>query len=115
MFWIKDTTEEFGHDLEHVEALQRKFDEFQKHMDSQEFRVSDVCETADKLTNDQHPESQVVTNEKSELLERILQMFKPSKKNIKELKEILMLLEIKCISLMRRLVNGWIHTKIMQR
>ena len=33
-------------------------------MASQEFRVSDVCETADKLTNDQHPESQVVTNKK---------------------------------------------------
>ena len=35
MFWIKDkealvTTEEFGDDLEHVEVLQRKFEEFQK-------------------------------------------------------------------------------------
>ena len=93
MFWIKDTTEEFGHDLEHVEALQRKFDEFQKHMDSQEFRVSDVCETANKLTNDQHPESQVVTNEEAEPLERILQVFKHSKGNMKGLKEILLLLK----------------------
>ena len=74
MFWINDketfvTTEEFGHDLEHVEVLQRKFDEFQKDMASQEFRVTDVCETADKLVNDQHPESSVVTNKKAELLE----------------------------------------------
>ena len=38
-------------------------------MTSQEFRVSDVCETADKLTNNQHQESQVVTNKKAELLE----------------------------------------------
>lgn len=35
MFWIRDketyvSTEEFGHDLEHVEVLQKKFDEFQK-------------------------------------------------------------------------------------
>lgn len=35
MYWIKDkeafvTTEEFGQDLEHVEVLQRKFDEFLK-------------------------------------------------------------------------------------
>ena len=35
MFWISDketfvTTEEFGRDLEHVEVLQKKFDEFQK-------------------------------------------------------------------------------------
>ena len=74
MFWINDketfvTTEEFGHDLEHVEVLQRKFDEFQKDMASQEFRVSDVCETADKLTGEQHPEAQVITGKKAELLE----------------------------------------------
>lgn len=35
MFWINDkeafvTSEEFGQDLEHVEVLQKKFDEFQK-------------------------------------------------------------------------------------
>ena len=40
MFWIKDkeafvATEEFGQDLEHVEVLQRKFEEFQKDMASQ--------------------------------------------------------------------------------
>ena len=74
MFWINDketfvTTEEFGHDLEHVEVLQRKFDEFQKDMASQEFRVTDVCETADKLIGEQHPESVTVTNKKTELLE----------------------------------------------
>lgn len=35
MFWISDkeafvSSEEFGQDLEHVEVLQKKFDEFQK-------------------------------------------------------------------------------------
>jgi spectrin alpha len=40
MFWINEKTafvsaEDFGHDLEHVEVLQRKFDEFQKDMTSQ--------------------------------------------------------------------------------
>ena len=40
LFWINDkeafvTAEEFGHDLEHVEVLQRKFDEFQKDMATQ--------------------------------------------------------------------------------
>jgi spectrin alpha len=44
MFWINDkeafvTAEEFGHDLEHVEVLQRKFEEFQKDMASQEYRI----------------------------------------------------------------------------
>ena len=50
--------------------LQRKFDEFQKDMSSQEFRVTDVCETADRLTADQqHPESEVILTKKTELLE----------------------------------------------
>ena len=43
------TTEEFGDDLEHVEVLQRKFEEFQKDMVSQEYRISEVCESAEKL------------------------------------------------------------------
>ena len=60
MFWIHDkeafvTSDEFGHDLEHVEVLQRKFDEFQKDMASQEYRVTEVNELADKLLLDGHP------------------------------------------------------------
>jgi hypothetical protein len=40
LFWINEkvafvTADEFGHDLEHVEVLQRKFDEFQKDMATQ--------------------------------------------------------------------------------
>ncbi|CAG7723958.1 unnamed protein product, partial [Allacma fusca] len=54
LLWISDkeafvTADEFGTDLEHVEVLQRKFDEFQKDMASQEYRVSDVNIQAEKL------------------------------------------------------------------
>jgi len=64
MFWISDketfvTADEFGHDLEHVEVLQRKFDEF---------RVSDVCMTADRLYGEQHPESEIVIAKKTSCL-----------------------------------------------
>ena len=43
LFWINDkeafvNAEDFGHDLEHVEVLQRKFDEFLKDMATQEYR-----------------------------------------------------------------------------
>ena len=74
MFWINDkeafvTAHEFGTDLEHVEVLQRKFEEFQKDMASQEYRISEVCETADKLVADNHPENDAITNKKKELLE----------------------------------------------
>lgn len=74
MFWINDkeafvTAEEFGHDLEHVEVLQRKFEEFQKDMTSQEYRIIDVCDTADKLASEQHPEVEVISKRKGEVLE----------------------------------------------
>ncbi len=74
LFWINDketfvTAEEFGLDLEHVEVLQRKFDEFQKDMTSQEYRVSEVSETADRIISQSHPESETVAAKKKEVLE----------------------------------------------
>ncbi|XP_017134914.1 spectrin alpha chain isoform X4 [Drosophila miranda] len=74
MFWIKDketfvTADEFGQDLEHVEVLQRKFDEFQKDMASQEYRVTEVNQLADKLIQDGHPERDTITKRKEELNE----------------------------------------------
>ena len=74
LFWINDkeafvTAEEFGHDLEHVEVLQRKFDEFQKDMATQEYRIGEVAETAERLIADGHPESESVNNKKREVLE----------------------------------------------
>jgi len=65
MFWITDkeafvTSDEFGQDLEHVEVLQKKFDEFQKDLVNHEDRVSDINEQADKLIEDQHPEEEAV-------------------------------------------------------
>ena len=74
LFWINDkeafvTAEEFGLDLEHVEVLQRKFDEFQKDMTSQEFRISEVSETAEKILSQHHPESDTVAAKRKEVLE----------------------------------------------
>lgn len=79
MFWINDkgtfvTTEEFGHDLEHVEVLQRKFDEFQKDMASQEYRVSEVNELADKLLLEGHPERDIIVQRKNDLNEAWLRL-----------------------------------------
>jgi spectrin alpha len=58
------TTDEFGHDLEHVEVLQRKFDEFQKDMASQEYRVTEVNEQADKLVTEAHPDRESIQKRK---------------------------------------------------
>jgi spectrin alpha len=55
--------------LEHVEVLQRKFDEFQKDMASQEYRVVDVNAQGDKLVNDGHPEYESINRKREELNE----------------------------------------------
>lgn len=65
LLWIQDketfvTADEFGTDLEHVEVLQRKFDEFQKEMASEEYRVMEVNTHADKLISEGHPEHESI-------------------------------------------------------
>lgn len=72
LFWVTDKatflqTDEFGSDLEHVEVLQRKFDEFQKDMASQEYRVTEVNQLADKLIQDGHPDRDTIGHRKEEL------------------------------------------------
>jgi len=74
LLWIQDketfvTADEFGTDLEHVEVLQRKFDEFQKDMASQEYRVVDVNAAGDKLIGEGHPEVESISRKKEELNE----------------------------------------------
>jgi len=72
MFWISDkelfvTSDEFGQDLEHVEILQKKFEEFQKDLQNQEDRVASVNQLADKLIDEQHPEEETVRKRQQEL------------------------------------------------
>ena len=62
------TAEEFGSDLEHVEVLQRKFDEFQKDMTSQEFRITEVSDTAEKIISQHHPDSDTVAAKRKEVV-----------------------------------------------
>ncbi|VVD02588.1 unnamed protein product [Leptidea sinapis] len=66
MFWIHD---KFGSDLEHVEVLQRKFDEFQKDMAAQEYRVTEVNQLAERLVLEGHPERETIVKRKDELNE----------------------------------------------
>lgn len=43
------TSEELGQDLEHVEVLQKKFEEFQTDLAAHEERVNEVNQLAGKL------------------------------------------------------------------
>ncbi|KAK3088368.1 hypothetical protein FSP39_018301 [Pinctada imbricata] len=74
MFWINDketfvTSEEFGQDLEHVEVLQKKFDEFQKDLQNHEDKVTEVNKLADQLIEDQHPEEETIRKRQEEVNE----------------------------------------------
>lgn len=58
------SVDEFGQDLEHVEVLQRKFDEFQKDMAAQEYRVTEVNQLAESLVLEGHPERETIVKRK---------------------------------------------------
>uniref|UniRef100_A0A0K0ELE0 SH3 domain-containing protein n=1 Tax=Strongyloides stercoralis TaxID=6248 RepID=A0A0K0ELE0_STRER len=74
LYWIKDkeafvTAEDFGMDLEHVEVLQRKFDEFLKELGNHHYRINDVNQAADKLYDEGHPEAEVIFRKRDEVNE----------------------------------------------
>uniref|UniRef100_A0A8C0LAT4 Spectrin alpha chain, non-erythrocytic 1 n=1 Tax=Canis lupus dingo TaxID=286419 RepID=A0A8C0LAT4_CANLU len=67
MDWINDkeaivTSEELGQDLEHVEVLQKKFEEFQTDMAAHEERVNEVNQFAE-----QHPEEETIKTKQDEV------------------------------------------------
>ncbi|KAI2810972.1 Spectrin alpha chain, non-erythrocytic 1 [Blomia tropicalis] len=84
MFWIKDketmiTSDDIAHDLEHVEVLQRKFDEFKKDMGSQEFRINEIDQKAAELIQNGHPEKEQIEQRSIEIREawaRLLELKK---------------------------------------
>ncbi|XP_071155968.1 spectrin alpha chain-like isoform X8 [Mytilus edulis] len=74
MFWISDKeafvcSEEFGQDLEHVEVLQKKFDEFQKDLHNHEDKVTEVNNLAEQLVSDGHPEENTIRTRQEEVNE----------------------------------------------
>uniref|UniRef100_A0A4W4GYX2 Spectrin alpha chain, non-erythrocytic 1 n=1 Tax=Electrophorus electricus TaxID=8005 RepID=A0A4W4GYX2_ELEEL len=70
--WISDkeaiaTSEELGQDLEHVEVLQKKFEEFQTDLAAHEERVNEVNQAAGKLTQENHPEAELILKKQEEV------------------------------------------------
>ena len=63
------SSEDFGQDLEHVEVLQKKFDEFQKDLQNHEDRVVEVNQVGDKLLESQHPEEDAIRKRQTDLNE----------------------------------------------
>ncbi|XP_024120554.1 spectrin alpha chain, non-erythrocytic 1 isoform X3 [Oryzias melastigma] len=70
--WISDkeaitTSEELGQDLEHVELLQKRFEEFQTDLAAHEERVNEVNQLAAKLIQEEHPEAELIVRKQEEV------------------------------------------------
>uniref|UniRef100_A0A1I8B6Y0 Spectrin alpha chain n=1 Tax=Meloidogyne hapla TaxID=6305 RepID=A0A1I8B6Y0_MELHA len=74
LYWIKDkiafvSSDDMGSDLEHVEVMQRKFDEFLKELDSHQSRVLDINHEANALIDEGHPEQQQIHSKREDVNE----------------------------------------------
>uniref|UniRef100_A0AC34F2Y3 SH3 domain-containing protein n=1 Tax=Panagrolaimus sp. ES5 TaxID=591445 RepID=A0AC34F2Y3_9BILA len=72
LYWIRDkeafvTSDDFGTDLEHVEVMQRKFDDFLKEVESNTYRYTDVNTAANKLVDEGHPDHDAINNKREEV------------------------------------------------
>uniref|UniRef100_A0A7E4VTH7 Spectrin alpha chain n=1 Tax=Panagrellus redivivus TaxID=6233 RepID=A0A7E4VTH7_PANRE len=72
LYWIRDkeafvTSDDFGTDLEHVEVMQRKFDEFLKELESHTYRITEINEAADGLVREGHPDHNVINDKREEV------------------------------------------------
>uniref|UniRef100_A0A2A6CFM8 Spc-1 n=1 Tax=Pristionchus pacificus TaxID=54126 RepID=A0A2A6CFM8_PRIPA len=74
LYWIRDkesfvTIEDMGMDLEHVEVLQRKFDDFLKELSNHQYRIVEIEEAARKLVEDGHEETDQIYKKRDEVNE----------------------------------------------
>ncbi len=60
-------TQEDVRDLEHVEVLQKKFDDFQKELSANEPRILEANKTVTQLEIDGHPDIDVIHEKQAEL------------------------------------------------
>ncbi|XP_048586984.1 spectrin alpha chain, non-erythrocytic 1 isoform X2 [Nematostella vectensis] len=72
--WINDkeaivTSEEVGKDFEHVEAMQKKFDDFQKDMSANEVRIKELTILAERLKEEHYTEYEMI----QEMIEKLTQ------------------------------------------
>ncbi|KXJ20343.1 Spectrin alpha chain, non-erythrocytic 1 [Exaiptasia diaphana] len=75
--WINDkeaivTSEEVGKDYEHVEAMQKKFDDFQKDLTANEVRIKELTVLAERLKEEHYTEYEMI----QEMIEKLTQKWK---------------------------------------
>ncbi|KAL3315949.1 Spectrin alpha chain, non-erythrocytic 1 [Cichlidogyrus casuarinus] len=76
LFWIREKTafvssEEFGQDLEHVENLEKKYEEFLKDLEFQGSKAQEIYTQADELLKANFPESDLINRKQTEVREEL--------------------------------------------
>lgn len=72
LYWIRDketfvNSNDFGTDLEHVEVMQRKFEEFLKELENHEYRITEINQAAEDLVHEGHPEQEQIFAKRDEV------------------------------------------------
>ncbi|KAI6244011.1 Spectrin protein 1 [Aphelenchoides fujianensis] len=72
LYWIRDkkafvSADDLGNDLEHVEVQQRKFEEFLKELENNQYRVTEISQTADALADEGHPDREQIYEKREEV------------------------------------------------
>nr|CAH8845608.1 unnamed protein product [Trichobilharzia regenti] len=76
LLWIREketyvTSEDFGQDLEHVETLRKRFDEFTKDLEYRKSRFEDIYPKRDELLKEEFPEDALVIEKSREVREAL--------------------------------------------
>jgi chromosome segregation ATPase len=71
-FWIKDkeafvAADDTGKDLEHVEVVQKKFDEMMKDLANQEEKIKEINDQGQKLIDEGHPDQESIQKKLDDL------------------------------------------------
>ena len=59
------TSDEVGRDLEHVEVLQKKFEDFLKDIQANESRVTYINDLAHQLGDEGHPDIELISTKQT--------------------------------------------------
>ncbi|CAD5229447.1 unnamed protein product [Bursaphelenchus okinawaensis] len=73
LYWIRDketfvNSDDFGTDLEHVEVMQRKFEEFLKELENHQYRITEINQAAEDLVHEGHPEQSQIYDKRDEVI-----------------------------------------------
>ncbi|KAI6209533.1 Spectrin protein 1 [Aphelenchoides besseyi] len=72
LYWIRDkkafvSADDLGSDLEHVEVMQRKFEEFLKEFENNHYRINEINQAAQVLTDEGHPDREEIYEKRDEV------------------------------------------------